>query len=76
MAEIHYNILIMENSVTKAVEEVPKTYTYQSYIQNHISGCHVQYSGTLAPLQYLISSYDTGNKNTYITKVDRIHNIQ
>ena len=24
-----------------------------------LSGCHVQYTGTLAPLQYLSTSYDT-----------------
>ena len=76
MAEIHYNLLILENSVTKAAEEVPETDTYQSYIQNHILGCHAQYSGTLSPFQYSITSYDTGNKTMYITKVDRIHNIQ
>ena len=29
MAEIHYNILIMENLVTKAVEEIPETDTYK-----------------------------------------------
>ena len=70
MIEIHYNILILENSVTKAAEEVPETYTYQCHIKNHIQGFHVQYNGTLAPLQYLITSYDMGNKTTYITKVD------
>ena len=60
MAKIHYNILILENSDTNEAEEVSETYTYQSNIQNHIWGCHVQYTGTLDPLQYLIASYDTG----------------
>ena len=54
--------------MSKAVEEVPKTNTYQCNVQNHIRGWHVQYNGTLAPLQYLITSYDTGNKTTYILK--------
>ena len=31
-------------------------------MKNHIWGCHVQYTGTLAPLQYLITSYDTGTR--------------
>ena len=60
----------------KAVEEVHETITYQCYIQNHIQGCHVQYNGTLTPLQYLITSYNTGNNTTHITKVDRSHNRQ
>ena len=46
----------------KATEEVPETNTYQCHIQNHIWGCHVQYTGTLAPLQYLKTSYDTGTR--------------
>ena len=62
--------------MNKALEEVPEKYTYQSHIQNHMRGCHVQYNGTLAPLQYFITSYDMGNKATYITKVDLIHNIK
>ena len=62
--------------MSKAAKEVPKTNTYQCHIQNHIQGFHVQYNGTLAPLQYLITPYDTGNKTMYITKVDRSHNIQ
>ena len=41
-------------------KEVPETNTYQCHIQNHILGCHVQYIGTLPPLQYLITSYDMG----------------
>ena len=48
--------------MTKVAEEVPETYTYQNHIQNHIRGCHVQYNGTLAPLQYLITSYNTGTR--------------
>ena len=62
MSEIHYNLLILENSVTKEEEEIPEINTYQCHIQNHIWGCHVQYSLTLAPLQYLITSYDTGTR--------------
>ena len=62
MAKIHYNILILEKLVSKAVEEIPKTNTYKNHIKNHIRGCHVQYNGTLAPLQYLITSYDTGTR--------------
>ena len=54
--------LILDKSVTKEAEEVPETYTYQCHIQNHIRGCHVQYNGTLAPLQYLITSYGTGTR--------------
>ena len=50
----------MRTQVSKVAEEVPKTNTYQYNIQNHIWGCHVQYTGTLAPLQYLSTSYDTG----------------
>ena len=46
--------------MSKEVEEVPETNTYQSHIQNHIRGFHVQYNGTWTPLQYLITSYDTG----------------
>ena len=46
--------------MSKVAEEVPETNTYQCHIQNHIRGCHVQYNGTLAPLQYLITSYDMG----------------
>ena len=60
----------------KVAEEVPETNTYQCHIQNHIQGFHVQYNGTLDPLQYLITSYNTANKTRYITKVDQIHNIQ
>ena len=56
--------------------EIPETNTYQSHIQNHIWGFHVQYSGTLAPLQYLIASYDMGNKTVHITNVDQSPNIQ
>ena len=37
----------------KVAEEVPETNTYQCHIQNHIWGCHVQYYGTLDPLQIL-----------------------
>ena len=48
--------------MSKAVEKVPKTNTYQCHIQNHILGCHVQYNGRLSPLQYLITSYDTGTR--------------
>ena len=43
-------------------KEIPKTNTYQCHIQNHIQGCHVQNNGTLAPLQYLITSYDMGTR--------------
>ena len=56
--------------MSKEAKEVPETNTYQCHIQNHIRGCHVQYNGTLDPLQYLITSYDMGNKTTHITKVD------
>ena len=48
--------------MSKAAEEVPETNTYQCHIQNHIWGCHVQYTGKLSPLQYLITSYDTGTR--------------
>ena len=48
--------------MSKVVEEVPKANTYQFHIQNHIRGCHVQYTRTLAPLQYFITSYDTGTR--------------
>ena len=48
--------------MSKEVEEVSETYTYKCHIQNHIWGCHVQYNGTLAPLQYLITSYDMGTR--------------
>ena len=59
-----------------ANQEIPETYTYQYHIQNHIQGFHVQYNEKISPLQYLITSYDTGNKTTYTIKVDRSHNIQ
>ena len=62
--------------MSKAAEEAPEKYTYQHHTQNHIRGCHAQYNGTLDPLQYLITSYDMGNKTMYITKVDRSHNMQ
>ena len=48
--------------MSKATEEVPKTNTYQCHIKNQIWGCHVQYTQTLAHLQYLITSYDTGTR--------------
>ena len=38
--------------MSKVAEEIPETYTYECHIQNHIRGFHVQYNGTLAPLQY------------------------
>ena len=62
--------------MSKETKEVPETHTYQHHIQNHMQGFHVQYNGTLAPLQYLITSYDTGNITMYITNVDLSHNIQ
>ena len=34
----------------------------ECHIQNDIRGCHVQYTRTPAPLQYLITSYDTGTR--------------
>ena len=46
----------------KAAKEVPETNTYQCHMQNHIWGYHVQYNGTLSPLQYLITSYDMGTR--------------
>ena len=51
--------------MAKVAEEVPETNTYQCHIQNHIRGFHVQYSGTLAPLQYFSTSYDTGKNHVY-----------
>ena len=52
----------MKNRVSKVVEEVLETNTYQCHIQNHIWGFHVQYTGTVDPLQYLITSYDTNTR--------------
>ena len=68
--------LSWRTQMSKAAEEVSKTNTYQYHIQNRIRGCHVQYTETLAPLQYLITSYDMGNKTMYIKEVDRNNNIQ
>ena len=48
--------------MSKVPEEAYETNTYQCHIQNHIWGCHAQYNGTLAPLQYLIASYDRGTR--------------
>ena len=48
--------------MSKETKEVPKTNTYQCHIQNRIGGFHVQYTRTLAPLQYLITSYDTDTR--------------
>ena len=48
--------------MSKEAKEVPETNTYQLHIQNHIRGCHVQYNGTLAPLQYFITSCDMGTR--------------
>ena len=62
--------------MSKAAEEVPETNTYQSHIQNHIRGFHVQYNGRLSPLQYLITSYDTGTSPSILQKVDQRHNLQ
>ena len=50
--------LSWRNQTSKVSNEVPETNTYQFHIQNHIWGCHVQYTRTLAPLQYLSTSYD------------------
>ena len=47
---------------SKAAEEVLETNTYQCHIQNIIWGCQIQYTGTLAPLQYLSTLYDTGTR--------------
>ena len=66
MAKIHYNLYIWRTQKSKEAEEVPETNTYQCHIQNHIRGCHAQYTGTLSPLQYLITSYNTGNRATYV----------
>ena len=58
MAEIHYNLLILENSSVQGSRG--STWNIYISIQNHIWGFHVQYNGTLAPLQYyLITLYDT-----------------
>ena len=54
--------------MSKEIEELPKTYTYQCHIQNDIWGCHVQSTGTLAPLQYLITSYDTGTRQRILQR--------
>ena len=48
--------------MSKVAEEVLETNTYQCHIQNHIWGCYLQYNGTLAPLEYLITSYDMGTR--------------
>ena len=68
MVKIHYNILSWRTQVSKEVEEVPETNTYQCHIQNHIWGCHVQYTGTLAPLKYLITSYDRGTRTRILQR--------
>ena len=58
----------MRTQVSKATEEVPETNKYQCHIQNHIWGCHVQYTGTLALLQYLITSYDVGTRTRILKR--------
>ena len=35
------------------------------HIQSYIGGFYVQVTGTLAPLQYLSTSYDTGINQVY-----------
>ena len=47
--------LSWRTQMSKAAEEVPEKNTYQCHIQNHIWGCHVQYTGTLAPTQFFIT---------------------
>ena len=68
--------LSCRTQMSKAAEKVPTTNTSQCHIQNHIWGFHVQYTGTLAPLQYLITSYDTGIRLHILQRWIQTHNIK
>ena len=62
MVEIHYNHYLGELRSPRKQRKYLKKIHIKCHIQNHIWGCHVQYTGTLAPLKYLITSYDTGTR--------------
>ena len=62
MAEIHYNIYLGELRCLRKQRKYLKQIHIKCNIQNHIWGCHVQYTGTLDPSQYLSTSYDTGTR--------------
>ena len=76
MVEIHYNHYLEELRSPRKERKYLKQIHIKCHIQNHIWGCHVQYNGTLDPLQYFITSCDTSTRPRILQKVDRIHSIQ